>query len=63
MKGSGAGYGMEEISAIGARLEEAADASDAARAAAVTLELAKFLEEKTRAPIPPLPSSRRDADT
>ena len=63
MKGSGAGYGLEEISAIGARLEEAADAADSERAAAVSRELAGFLEKTTNASVTPLPSSRPVADT
>ncbi|HEX6895698.1 MAG TPA: response regulator, partial [Bryobacteraceae bacterium] len=62
MKGSGAGYGLEEISGIGARLEEAADASDAERAAAISGDLAAFLE-KADAPIAPAPASRPGGDT
>jgi CheY-like chemotaxis protein/HPt (histidine-containing phosphotransfer) domain-containing protein len=43
VKGTGAGYGFEEISRIGAALEQAAKASDAAGAAAVVDELTRYL--------------------
>jgi len=44
MKGAGAGYGFEEISAIGAALEQLARAGDAAAASAEVTRLREFLE-------------------
>jgi HPt (histidine-containing phosphotransfer) domain-containing protein len=44
MKGSGAGYGFDEISAIGAALEQFARAGDAAAAEAEVTRLREFLE-------------------
>jgi len=43
VKGTGAGYGFDAISGIGAALEAAAKERDAGRAAASVDELARFL--------------------
>lgn len=44
MKGSGLSYGLEEVSAIGRTLEEAAQAADTSQVEATINQLAHFLE-------------------
>jgi HPt (histidine-containing phosphotransfer) domain-containing protein len=44
MKGSGGGYGFDAITDIGARIESAALAADAATVAAVNSELRDYLQ-------------------
>ncbi|MBF0158243.1 MAG: Hpt domain-containing protein [Magnetococcales bacterium] len=44
MKGSGAGYGFEEITAIGRQLEQAADQGDQAVVAQLRQHLVHYLE-------------------
>jgi hypothetical protein len=44
MKGSGAGYGLERLSEIGAAIEEAAAQKDVAQIAGESRKLAEFLE-------------------
>lgn len=44
MKGSGASYGLEEVSTFGRMLEEAAQVSDLSRVEATINQIAHFLE-------------------